>query len=60
VHTEDAEFAEFLRQLARRQFAGLEPRPDVRLDAVTHELADDRADRALVVAQKLVDIDQLR
>lgn len=59
VHAEDAEFAQFLREVAGREFRLFEPLGDVRADAVGRELAHGVADCDLFRFQQRVEGEEL-
>jgi hypothetical protein len=60
VHAQNAERAEFLRQLAGRQRAVLEPLPDVRAQPVVGELADGVAQQPVLAVEVLVQGQQIQ
>jgi DNA-binding MarR family transcriptional regulator len=60
VHAEDAKGTELLREFAGRQATVLEPVPDVRAQPVVGELAHGVAQQAVLVAQIVVEVEQVQ
>ncbi|CAB4852643.1 unannotated protein [freshwater metagenome] len=58
MHTEDAEFSELARKFTCRDGAGLEPAADMWRDAVLDPRAHHVADRALLLAQEGVEVEE--
>ncbi|ALE74212.1 hypothetical protein FRP1_16525 [Pseudonocardia sp. EC080625-04] len=60
VHAEHPQLAQLDRELAHRQLAGLEPAGHVRPEPLVAEPADGVADRALLLAEQGVEVEQVQ